>query len=255
MKPYLQNFLPYIFLILFFSGCSSPVHNLVSVSNPDTLLNNALKLNQVNFPLEGNASLNIETKEKGQKLSCKMNYNSSDTIKLSINTGFGYGLITIWLTPDSFFVSNRLTKQFISSSYKSSQLEDLLGFPFSYADIEALFLGKLVISENMQLTRTLDEPENVVFIYRGLENSEKIWISKTLSKISRLQKTNRKGRVILDITLDRFKEIKTNWFAHQIQVYKPDNGQKLSIYFNMLESNDTKSLKIEIPENMDRISF
>jgi len=255
MKSYLQTLVSFTFLILFFSGCSSPVHDLVSVSNPDILLNNALKLNQVNFPLEGNASLNIETKEKGQKLSCKMNYNSSDTIKLSINTGFGYGLITIWLTPDSFFVSNRLTKQFISSSYKSSQLEDLLGFPFSYSDIEALFLGKLVISENMQLTRTLDEPENVVFIYRGLENSEKIWISKTLSKISRLQKTNRKGRVILDITLDRFKEIKTNWFAHQIQVYKPDNGQKLSIYFNMLESNDTKSLKIEILENMDRISF
>ena len=245
----------FVILVSVIQGCSSPNQNLVSISNPDILLNNALNLNHLNFPLEGNASLNIETKEKGQKLSCRMNYNSSDTIKLSINTGFGYGLITIWLTPDSFFVSNRLTKQFISSSYKSSQLEDLLGFPFSYSDIEALFLGKLRISDNMQLTRTLDEPDNVVFTYRGLENSEKIWISKTLSKISRMQKTNRKGRVILDVTLERFKEIKTYWFAHQIQIYKPDNGQKLSIYFSSLESNESNSLKIEIPDNMDRISF
>lgn len=239
------------------SGCVSSVQEmkLPVIENPSELLAQVLRNNDQNFPLEGNAALNIETREKGQKLTCKMTYNSADTIKLSINTGFGYGIISIWLTPDSFFVSNRLTKQFILSSYRSNQLEDLLGFPFTYADIQLLFLGKINLSNDRQLVKTLVEPDHIVYVYRGLESSEKIWVSKQLAKVSRIQRTNRKGRVILDISFDRYKNIESTWIAHQVQVYKPDDGQKLSLYFNTLDKTEQKVMKIEIPENMERIYF
>lgn len=244
-------------MFLFLLGCSTTQQEMKRpiIENPTELLDQVLQNNDESIPLEGSAALNIETREKGQKLTCKMIYNSHDTIKLSINTGFGYGVISIWLTPDSFFVSNRMTKQFIFSSYRSTQLEDLLGFPFSYSDIELLFLGKITISPNRQLLKTLTEPDNIVYIYRGLESSEKIWVSKQLARVSRIQRTNRKGRVILDISFDRYKNIGKSWIAHQVQVYKPDDGQRLSIYFNSLDVTENKPIKIEIPDNMERVYF
>lgn len=247
----------FLFLLIGFFGCVSSNQEMQQpiIENPTELLDRVLKNNNETYPLEGTAALNIETREKGQKLTCKMFYNAIDTVKLSINTGFGYGVVSIWLTPDSFFVSNRMTKQFIFSSYRSTQLEELLGFPFTYSDIQLLFLGKVTISKDRQLVKTMVEPDNIVYVYRGLDTSEKIWVSKQLAKVNRIQRTNRKGRVILDISFDRYKNIESTWIAHQIQVYKPDDGQKLSLYFNSLDKSEPKSLKMEVPENMERIYF
>lgn len=248
-------FLPFVLVISSCGSSENQVADTPVTESARAVINDILKSNQESGAFQGTGTLTIETPEQGQRLNCRIYYNSNDTVKMEVNTGFGYGIINLWLTPDSIFISNRLSNQFISSTYRSDELVRLLHFPFKYADIQTLFLGKVILNKSLQLTRVMNESENFVYSYRGPEGSEKIWISKQLKKPTRIVRNNRRGEVLLDISFQRFKQVNEDQFAHQIQIYRPEQKEKLSLFFSQIGSYETKWLKIIIPEKMERVKL
>jgi len=253
----LRIFYPAVFLLLL-SACGSSGPDTPLTADTGTakaVMEEILQKNTGLFPFQGSGTLTIETPDQGQRLNCRIYYNSNDTVKMEVNTGFGFGIINLWLTPDSLFISNRLTNQFVSSTYRSDELMTLLHFPFQYQDIQTLFLGRISLAPQMQLVQVLNEGENFVFSYRGPEGSEKIWINRLIKKPARIIRSNRKGTVLLDISFQRYKEVNSDQLAHQIQIYRPDEKEKLSLFFSQITPLQTQSLRIIIPEKMERVQL
>lgn len=228
-----------------------PQSNGPSVSDSD-LLTSILE-RQTTGAFLGQGSLTIETQEKGQRLTCKIRFNGNDTLKIEVNTGFGYGLINLWLMPDSLYISNRLTNQFIATTYESDELQQLLTFPFGFADIQTLFLGRLILPPDARLVNVIRENEDLIYLFRSQGGSEKIWVNTGLRKPTRILRTDRKGNTILDILLQRYKEVDEGQMAHQIQLFRPGSSEKVSLYFNSLEPSGVITLPVTIPPAMERI--
>lgn len=238
-------------------GTSCQVSRTIRESNgpmvSDTELLTTILEQQNPGPFLGQGSLTIETQEKGQRLTCKVRFNGNDTLKVEVNTGFGYGLINLWLTTDSLFISNRLTNQFVSTTYESDELQQLLTFPFGYADIQTLFLGRLVLSPDSRLVNVIREEDDLIYLFRSSGGSEKIWVNTNLKKPIRILRSDRRGNTILDIMLQRYKAVKAGQMAHQIQLLRPGSQEKVSLYFNSLEPSDVTNLPVTIPPAMERI--
>lgn len=246
----------FLVLALVLSGCGISGNQVADepiTQSAREVIDEVLQSNRDLKAFQGTGTLTIETPDQGQRLNCRIYYNSHDTVKMEVNTGFGYGILNLWLTPDSIFISNRLSNQFISSTYRSDELVRLLHFPFKYTDIQTLFLGKVILNSAMQLTRVMNEPENFVYSYRGPEGSEKIWISKLLKKPTRIVRNNRRGEVLLDISFLRYKPVNEDQLAHQIQIYRPAQKEKLSLFFSQIGSFEKEELKILVPEKMERV--
>lgn len=253
MKIY-NNYLA--LLIFIFIGCSSqPELVQTKIDDADLLFAKALTIENPPVAFKGTASLTIENETEGARLTCRFYFNSLDTLRLEINTGFGFGILTAWLTRDSILVSNRISKQFIRSDYRSGEVQKLVGAMMTFDDVLLLFLGRIPKERFVQSSSILKEQDDLLYIFNKDGGSDKVWISKLFHKPTRWVKLGIRGRLIHELIMERFKNINGHYYAQKVELSRPNEKERIAIFINSMEVTEKNNSKLSIPNEMEMIKL
>ena len=117
------------------------IPNSKNLSQEQVLLNNVdARLLQVKT-FQSQAQISVKTPDINQSLSADIRLQSGQKIWAALYTDFGIRIEVgrLLITPDSVQVINRFQKQYYAE--KINYLQQLLGYPLTFADLEAIILG------------------------------------------------------------------------------------------------------------------
>ncbi len=195
------------------------------------------------------ASLSIRTPEQSGSVTAKMMHRRSDSLFMTVSPGLGIEAARMLVTPDSFFVHDRINKQL---NYGALEFASAF-IPVSLTgdDVFRNLLG-LILPET-DVAWTLDTDSSYYHL-RDPSGRRRYIIDPSVWRVVRYEERTAQGDLLEARTFteyDRFDEV---YLPRRIILQRPLDDTSLSIYYRELTLNPpTLSFTWHVEDSVERV--
>ncbi|HMB93868.1 MAG TPA: DUF4292 domain-containing protein, partial [Rhodothermales bacterium] len=228
---------------IWLAGCSGSRELADRPDLPDAFPNHTLAQIQQNVDtpaadtlstLKAKTSLTIRTPEQSASLSADLNQRRSDSLYMSLSPGLGIEAARVLITPDSFYVYDRIKKQLTygSLAYASSFLPASL----TGEDVFLTLLGFNVPDGNIDWEVTAD---SALYQLRDPSGRYQYTIDPTVWRVVRYEERTPSGDMLETRTFSDFDLIGGLFLPRRINLERPLDDTRIMVYYRDLTLNTT----------------
>ena len=246
-----------IFAICFISACSGsrPVFDS-DVDLPEGFPNHSLEQIQQNLttlsvPIDSykaESALSIRTPARSGNFSASISHRKDDSLLISISMLGIQGVKTL-VTPDSFYVHDRINKELTLGRLES--LQSILPLPVTSESLYASMLG-LLSPENLGTLELSSDPRYYTIAIP--EENKKFTIDPVYWRVVRYEERSSSGSLIEERTFSEFDDIEGVYLPRRLTFRRPMDDTAASLYYRDLNINPRSiSFDFDVRSSVKRI--
>ncbi len=231
-----------VFTVLWMAGCAGsrlPVDNRPDL--PDAFPNHTVAQIQQQIrtasaervqAYTAKASFAIRTPEQNGTFTARMKHRRSDTLYMAFSVGLGIEPARMLVTPDSFFVHDRIKKQLNYGSLEFAS--SFIPIPLSFDYVFLTFLG-LMLPE-AEIAWTLDTDSSYYHL-RDPSGRRRYIIDPTVWRVVRYEERTAQGDLLEARTFTEYDLFDAVYLPRRIILQRPLDDTSLSIYYREVTLN------------------
>ena len=248
-----------VLAVIWMAGCSGarlPVDNRPDL--PDAFPNHTVAQIQQQIRLgiadslqafEAKANLSIRTPEQNGNVSSDMKHRRSDSLYLTVSPGFGIEAVRMLVTPDSFFVHNRIEKQlnYGSLDYASAFIPTSLTGDDVFRILLGLTLPEADVAWNL-------DPDSSYYHLRDPSGRRHYIVDPSVWRVVRYEERTAQGDLLEARTFTEYDLFDTIYLPRRIILQRPLDDTSLSIYYRKLTLNPPAlSFAWHVDDSVERV--
>lgn len=195
------------------------------------------------------ASLALRTPQQKANVTANLHHRREDSLYLSLSPGLGIEAARMLVTPDSFFVYDRLKKQLHYGSLTYAEV--FLPTQFTGDDIFRNLLGLALPEPHVDWEV---EADSVYYYLRDPDRPRHYVIDPTIWRVVRYEESTRAGDLLELRAYSEFDTIDDFYFARRVILQRPLDDTSISIYYRSMNLNpESLSLALRVSDSADRI--
>jgi len=220
-------------------------------------LENKLETKKPDFKaLNGVMSVNFKTEENSVNLRVNFRIKKDSAIWMSAKIA---GLIPIakaLITPNKVSFYQKINKEYFEGDY--TLIEDLLGVPINYDQLQKLILGQALINP-FQSKAQFSQDETYYFIRRSYNQQlsyQSSWLKKSLD-LKKQHLVHQQKDQQLFINYDQYEYLSGNSYPVDYFILASDVGSqvRIGIKVKKIEQVNSINLPFSIPDNYTKMSL
>lgn len=246
-------------LLLWVAGCSGP---RIAVDNrpdlPDAFPSHTLAQIQqqlrASIPdtlhsLTGKANLSLRTPELSGSVTARMAHRRGDTLYMSLTATLGIEAARMLITPDSFFVYDRINKKLNYGSMEYASL--VMPAAFTSDDVFPNLLGMLLPEPDVAWSL---EADTAYYHLRTPDGLRHFIIDPTVWRVVRFEERSLGGTLIEARTFTEYDRFDGVFAPRRIILQRPLDDTNVSMYYRELTFNPPAlSLTMEVGDSVERV--
>ena len=257
LRPSHATLVVLISTVILLSACSGsrPVFD-TDVELPEGFPNHSLEEIQQNMttlavPVESykaESALSIRTPARSGNFSASISHRKNDSLLISISM-LGIQGVTTLVTPDSFYVHDRINKELTLGRIES--LQRILPLPATSETLYATMLG-LLTPEDLGTLELSSDPRYYTIAIP--EQHKKFTIDPVYWRVVRYEERSPSGSLIEERTYAEFDNVEGVYLPRRLTFRRPGDDTAASIYYRDLNINPNQiSFDFKVNSSIDRI--
>ena len=195
------------------------------------------------------ASLAIRTPAQNGTFTARMKHRRSDTLFMAFSVGLGIEPARMLVTPDSFFVHDRIKKQLNYGSLEFAS--SFIPIPLSGDDVFLTFLGLMLPEAEMAWTLDTDSS---YYHLRDPSGRRRYIIDPTVWRVVRYEERTAQGVLLEARTFTEYDVFDAMYLPRRIILQRPLDDTSLSIYYRELTLNPQPlSFDWDVKDSVERV--
>ncbi len=242
--------------VLLFSGCSgseasrgSAPAAFPSHTAPQIRQNIVLSADSITA-FAAKARLSMDTPQRNGQFNATIRQRRSDSLYMSLSPGMGVEAARILVTPDSFFVYDRINKQLAYGHLEHAQSR--LPFLVTTRDIFDNLLG--VVAPASAVSWQV-EADDAYYYLHGPDYQRTFTIDPTLWRVVRYEQRTANGTIIEARTFDDFTTVDGVTLPRKVTLRRPQDNATASLYYRSVDLNPgALSFDLDVGPGVSRIT-
>lgn len=212
---------------------------------------NLSRLSQPIDAYQAESALSVRSPVQSGSFSASIRHRKNDSLLISISPGFGIVAVRALVTPDSFYVHDRINKELAYGSIET--MRRLLPLPVTSSALYAAMLGLLQPDslENWQLTASRE-----YYIIKDSQERVAYTIDPLLWRVLRYEERDAAGNLIEERTFSEFEAFDGVYLPRRLTFRRPGDDTAASLYYRKLTVNPPElSLDFNVNASVKRTSF
>ena len=194
-------------------------------------------------------AFSIRTPSQSGSFSASISHKKNDSLLISISPGLGIVAVRTLVTPDSFFVHDRINKELTLGRLES--LQRIFPLPSSSEAIYASMLGLLTPEENEDWE--LEVGNRYYTVSQPTLNTSFI-IDPIYWRVVRYEERSASGSLLEERTYSEFDDIDGVFLPRRLTFRRPEDDTAASIYYRDLTINPSSlSFDFNVSSSVQRI--
>ena len=178
------------------------------------------------YHASGRAS--VRTPESGGSFNAEIYHRSKGKLYMTISPGLGIVAVRALVTPDSFFVYNRLKDELVYGSRARAAAHLPIVLPED--DLFGAMLGLLVPSAGVDWQLVVDSA------YYHLESGNRRYtVDPAIWRIVAFEQRNRRGEVVETRAYREFDRIEGHYLPRRVVLRRPQEQTVLQLYYGAID--------------------
>ena len=211
-------------------------------------------LNRLSVPLhsyEAETSLTVRSPARNGSFSAKIWHRENDSLLINVSPGFGIVAVKTLITPDSFFVHDRINRELTVGQLAS--LQSILPLPVTSEDIYASMLGLLAPEESDDWDLKSDSR---YYTLSGSMSNQSYFIDPVYWRVVRYEERSSSGSLIEERTFSEFENVEGVYLPRRLTFRRPGDKTSASIYFRDMNINpNALSFDFNVSPSVKRINL
>ena len=194
------------------------------------------------------SALSVRTPARSGNFSASISHRKNDSLLISISMLGIQGVKTL-VTPDSFYVHDRINKELTIGGIGS--LQRILPLPATSESLYATMLG-LLTPDNLSSLELSSDPR--YYTISIPDQYKKFTIDPVYWRVVRYEERSPSGSLIEERTYAEFDNIEGVYLPRRLTFRRPGDDTAASIYYRDLNINPNKlSFDFNVDSSVDRI--
>ena len=239
------------------SACSGsrPTFN-TDAELPEGFPNHSLEdiqsnLNALTVPVEAylaESSLSVKTPARSGSFSASISHRKNDSLLITISMLGIQGVKTL-VTPDSFYVHDRINKELTIGGIHS--LQKILPLPVTSETLYSSMLGLLEPENESRMELTSDSRYYTITIP---SQNKKFMVDPAFWRVVRYEERAIDGTLIEERTFSEFDDVEGVYLPRRLTFRRPGDDMSASIYYRDININPRKiSFDFKVDSSVERI--
>lgn len=197
----------------------------------------------------GRASFVVDTPDQSGRFSATVRAHKSDSVFLSISPGLGIEAARALVTPDSFFLYDRIRNELMYGSVDAAG--GSLGVPVGNEDLFRNLLGIIFPEPDVQWSLTSSDS---LYYARDPSGQHIYTIDPAYWRVVRYEERTPSGELIEERAFSEFTLFDGTYLPRRITFRRPLDHSSASLYYRELDLNPgSLSFDLRVSESADRI--
>lgn len=179
---------------------------------------------------KGKANLTVNSPDQRGTFSAQINHRRGDSLYMTLSPGLGIEAVRMLVTPDSFYVYNRIEKQLTYGSIRDA--EAVLPAALTVDDLFANLTGTLAPSPNREWTVEADT--SYYHLTSGLQSYV---VDPTTWRVVRYVKRSPSGEIVEERRFSEFDRFGSLYLPRRIIFRRPAEDTNAVLYYRDLTLN------------------
>lgn len=211
--------------------------------------------NQVNADwLSSKAKVTYKDDYGVQKFTANIRFRKDSLIWLNFKKMNVEG-VRLQITPDSIFLINRQSKEYIMDSFEKAQ--QAFGLPTNFAGLQAMLIGNPVFF-TQKLNSKIDDQR---YLLNGKTDryDTKYWLEATEYLLSQILIDDFRNKRSMDVAFKDYQQLPDgqnfSYFRHLNFNSREYGAMSIKIDLSKVEINVPKSIRFEIPDRYKKVEL
>ncbi len=206
------------------------------------------------FPVEAylsESALAIKSPAQSGSFSASITHKKNDSLLISISPGLGIIAVRALVTPDSFYVHDRINKELAVGTIEDMQR--LLPFPTDSASLYSSLLGVWLPVSSPEWELTTDKG---YYILKDADARHTLFIDPIYWRVVRYIEKTSNGQLIEERTFSEFEDFDGIYLPRRLTFRRPGDDTSASLYHRKLTLNPSSlAFDFNVSNSVKRINF
>ena len=212
------------------------------------------QVGRLRIPVEAyqaESSLSVRSPYQSGSFSADIQHRANDSLLISISPGLGIVAVKMLITPDSFFVYDRINKELSVGSLASMQA--MLPLPLTPAALFDSMLG--LLTPEAGTAWTLSSNKNH-YIMNDSSDRLSYTIDPVLWRVLRFEERDDAGELVEERTFTEFEDYDGVYLPRRLTFRRPGDDTAASLYYRKLTVNPVSlSFDFDVAPSVKRTSI
>ncbi len=213
-----------------------------------------MNLSMLSSPIEAyqaESALSVRSPIQSGSFSASIQHRKNDSLLISISPGFGIIAVRALVTPDSFYIHDRINKELTYGSIEA--MRQLLPLPVTSSALYAAMLGLLKPDRDTTWKLTANKE---YYIIKDPQERISYTIDPLLWRVLRYEERDAAGNLIEERTFSEFEAYDGVYLPRRLTFRRPGDDTAASLYYRKLTINPEElSLDFNVNPTVRRTSF
>ncbi len=243
--------------MLLFAGCSGSKPDVLDVTDlPDTFPHHTE--DQVRAfvsagsdtltAFKARASVSVKSPQQSARFGSSIDSRRRDSLYLNVRATLGIEAARALVTPDSFFVYDRIKRKLYMGDIQKAA--SVLPLPISDAGVFEMLLGIDMLPErDWNLTA-----DSTLYRFSSDDGLQEVLVDPRYWRVSRMIKRDTGGTVVEERNYSEFADFDGIVLPRRVELSKPEEDTYASIFYNKLELNPASlNMKLSVSEGAETV--
>jgi outer membrane lipoprotein-sorting protein len=245
-------------LIIFIAGCAATSKTVPDLSRitPAGIQRKVLRNFNKLKSFEGKARVIIELPGEGYKGSSTVYINFPDSVYVKTEAMLGIDIGSLFLDSELFGAYAPRENIFYYGETQILDLKDFLQVDIETNELIEVLTGLTQVENSPHTTLLLDKGQYLLSSTRQANQKMKFWVDPDKFVVTKCQRLDQKGRVLLVKEYRRFKTKKGIVLPQIIKITRPQAKERLTVYYTRQKINKAISgskFKIKTSKNAEKV--
>ena len=197
------------------------------------------------------SALSVRSPIRSGSFSATIQHLRNDSLLISISPGLGIVAVRTLVTPDSFFIHNRIDKELTLGAIRD--LQRLLPLPVSAEILYATMLGRIVPETN---GNWILSSNNQYYFLKAEDNRFSYTIDPTVWRVVRYEERSPNDELVEERTFSEFESFDGMYLPRRLTFRRPGDDTAASLFYRKISINPTDlNLSFQVDASVPRLTF
>jgi len=194
------------------------------------------------------ASVSVRSPEQSARFGSHIDYRRADSLYLNVRASLGIEAARALVTPDSFFVYDRIKRKLYFGDIEKA--DAVLPLPISGSGVFEMLLG-IEFRPEQDWSMTADSAH---YLFRSRDNRTVVSVDPRFWRVSSYVRLDPNGAVEEERTYSDFSDFDGVVLPRRLVLSRPPQDTFASIYYNTLELNPPcLDLKLSVSDRAEKV--
>ena len=194
------------------------------------------------------ASVSVRSPEQSARFGSHIDYRRADSLYLNVRATLGIEAARALVTPDSFFVYDRIKRKLYFGDIKKA--DSVLPLPISGPGVFEMLLG-IEFAPDGDWTMTAD---SAFYTFTSRDHRTEVVVDPRIWRVTRYLRTDSFGAVEEERAYSEFSDFDGIVLPRKVVLSRPIQDTFASIYYSRLELNPPSlDLKLSVSDRAEKV--